>query len=675
MAHIDDLIDRIADSNLRSQVASEVAKILERTDFGLVFQRHLPEDLEVAGLRPRRGDHVRLKSDVSKQNYVVLSAHAGRATVVAIDGAKQTVPDSHPIDCTYEQLVVVKDFTTPIYPGLRRIETRLPVTNAPSHVVIEGENFHALETLIYTHTGKIDVVYIDPPYNTGKSDWQYNDRYVDSKDAYRHSRWLAFMERRLLLAKRLLSDSGVIFVSIDDNEQAHLRLLMDKIFGTDNFVETLVVEMSTTSGPKTVNAQQGTIVKNAEYVHAYRKSSDFDKVKHTPLFDSIEGWDTHYSLWLEEDGTVRNLSEVIASRSDLRADLVKFGLQKGAGFALKNMTRLLAVSAKTKAFVDANLDRIVSTDRLPIALIGLPVEVGRYIQVEANGRSYLMTKLKNGNVKQLVPLRLNFRTSDDFRPKFGRTVIRGDLWKGFHQDMANVAKEGGVPFNNGKKPIRLIQQLIRWANNRHDAVILDFFGGSGTTTHAVAAMNAEDGGARRSILITNNELSKVDSTALRAQGYFPGDQEFEDAGVFWSTTKPRLEKAIADLGAGQHVKFFKLTYEDENLVALGRKFEAVAPLLWLKAGAAGSCIEQRGSLPWSVPDDAHYGVLFETAHAKEFADAVAARGSDLKQIFIVSDSSSAFQAATNYLDPTVKSITTRLYADYLRSFEINGSNG
>ena len=107
--------------------------------------------------------------------------------------------------------------------------------NAPNHILIEGDNLEALTALTYTHAGKIDVIYIDPPYNTGNKDFSYNDKYVDSEDSYRHSKWLSFMSKRLRIAKRLLSDRGVIFISIDDNEQAQLKILCDEIFGADNF--------------------------------------------------------------------------------------------------------------------------------------------------------------------------------------------------------------------------------------------------------------------------------------------------------------------------------------------------------------------------------------------------------------------------------------------------------
>ncbi|WP_460992748.1 DNA methyltransferase [Sinomonas soli] len=187
--------------------------------------------------------------------------------------------------------------------------------------------------LTYTHQESIDVIYIDPPYNTGgKFAWLYNDDFVDTDDDYRHSKWLAFMERRLQLARELLKPSGAIMVSIGDDEQHRLRMLMEQIFGVENHVAQLAVEMSTTSGPKTTNAQQGTIVKNVEYVLIYRKSAAFDtEVRHTPLYDGIEKWDANYPLWLNDDGTTESLYQRLDEEPAVRKDIERLELIRAIG--------------------------------------------------------------------------------------------------------------------------------------------------------------------------------------------------------------------------------------------------------------------------------------------------------------------------------------------------------
>lgn len=391
------------------------------------------------------------------------------------------------------------------------------------NVFIEGDNLEVLKILQRHYHNKVKLIYIDPPYNTGK-DFVYPDNFTEGLETYLewtrqvneegkkvstnsetvgryHSNWLNMMYPRLKLARNLLADDGVIFISIDDHEVANLRRLCDEVFGEQNFIDTIAVELSTTSGPKTVNAQQGTIVKNTEFIHIYRKSDAFDGFPHTPLLDGINSYDTHYSVWINEDGTLGSLTDELLKDEAVGSEIRRYGFLDRK-FSIKNMDKLLSVSEEAKSFIETNLERIARIDRAPVSAEGKSTEVGHWEPFEENGRTYLLTSLESGNLQALMPLSLNYRMSDDYKPRFGRTVIRGDLWKGFHQDMGNVAKEGGIPFSNGKKPVRLIKQLIRWANNtKEGGLILDFFAGSSTTAHAAMELNAEDGGNRHFIMV------------------------------------------------------------------------------------------------------------------------------------------------------------------------------
>ena len=608
---LDHAIERVEDSSLRRLIAAEVEKLRGSRRFGLVFDRHLPEAARLAHHPIRKGTTVALRDESSRQTWTVTRLTGpDRTSALLSDGTSMPL----------RSLIPVRAFGEPVYPGLQSVARIERAPGAPWHTVINGENYHVLQALSSTHRGKVDVIYIDPPYNTGNDNWVYNDRYIDANDRTRSSKWLSFMERRLTLAKDLLKDTGVIFVSIDDNEQHRLRMLMDQVFGVANFVETIAVEMSTTSGPKVVNAQQGTIVKNVEFVHAYRKGPEFDQVGHTPLYDSITNWDTHYSLWLHDDGTLGNLPAEMQKDPLVAKDIAQLPLRGRQVFGVNNMDMLLAVSSATHDFVNANLNRIARTHRLPVACEGIGAPLRRHITVEAGGRNYILTQLANGTIQQVTPLSSNFRLSDDYKPRFGRTVIRGDLWKGFHQDMGNVAKEGAVVFKNGKKPIRLIKQLVRWANNSPDAVVLDFFGGSGTTTHAVMDMNADDGGQRQSIVVTNNEVGPKFAAQLRAKGLHPGDPEWETHGVFESVTRPRVETVITGVkpdggkisdGMAANVEFFNLTYLDPGMVRRGMEFDAIAPLLWLSAGAADARIEASEEDDYLDPGMVRRGMEFD----------------------------------------------------------------
>ena len=410
------------------------------------------------------------------------------------------------------------------------------------NLMIEGDNLEVLKLLQKSYAGKVKLIYIDPPYNTGK-DFVYPDNFQDNIKNYLeltgqtgeggrklssnteasgrfHTDWLNMMYPRLKLARNLLREDGVIFVSIDDSESANLKILLDDVFAEENFIDTIAVEMSTTSGPKTVNAQQGTIVKNVEFVHIYRRSAEFDKTPHTPLLDGIDSYDTHYSVWLNDDGTLGTLAEKLLADSKVGAEIRQYGFMDRGNFSINSVNNLLLVSGETRSFVEANLKNIARVDRAPVSAAGRSTEVGRWEPFEVDHRTYFLTTLANGTLQALMPLSLNYRMSDDYKPRFGRTVIRGDLWKGFHQDMGNVAKEGDVAFSNGKKPVRLIKQLIKWSNSTRDAIILDFFSGSGTSAHAVMQLNAEDDGHRRFVMVQLPEPLDINNVEQKAAAEF-----------------------------------------------------------------------------------------------------------------------------------------------------------
>lgn len=204
---LDGLLARVDDPDLRADLRAQIDRIRGKRTFGLVFESHLPERVRLPEHPIRVGASVVLRDDSVSATYQVLAVRQGAATVRRIrdaDGSRLSTlelasvgDEEHPL----EDLVVVADFGQPIYPGVRTLGSVERGGDKPAHVVIKGENHHVLEALQFTHAGKVDCVYIDPPYNTGARDWKYDNRYVDDTDAYRHSKWLAFMERRLRLAK------------------------------------------------------------------------------------------------------------------------------------------------------------------------------------------------------------------------------------------------------------------------------------------------------------------------------------------------------------------------------------------------------------------------------------------------------------------------------------------
>lgn len=224
MAAIEDLIKQIADPGLRDQLAAEVARLKAAKKFGLVFEEHLPEMVRLPRLTVRVGARVFKKEDAANVPYRVVAAVNGKKVKIVPEsgGSMETVQS--------DSLVVAKAFGEPMYPALIPVDTVERAPGKPWHVLINADNYHALQMLLYGYEGKVDVIYIDPPYNTGARDWKYNNNYVDKNDLWRHSKWLSMMEKRLTLAKRLLKHDGILIVTIDENEVHHLGLLLQKLF-------------------------------------------------------------------------------------------------------------------------------------------------------------------------------------------------------------------------------------------------------------------------------------------------------------------------------------------------------------------------------------------------------------------------------------------------------------
>jgi adenine-specific DNA-methyltransferase len=225
MARIDDLISQIADKALRQRLASALADMKRRQRFGLVFEEHIPETTALLSLPIHVGSIVQRRSDFEGRTLFRVTAISGkRVGLEPEDGGPEECDDP-------KNLLLVKRFGDPIFPSLTSLgAVRRASPERPHHAVINGENFHALQLLVYLYEAQVDCIYIDPPYNTGNRDWKYNNRYVDDKDAWRHSKWLSFMEKRLKLAKRLLRPDGVLVVTIDEHEVHHLGMLLERLF-------------------------------------------------------------------------------------------------------------------------------------------------------------------------------------------------------------------------------------------------------------------------------------------------------------------------------------------------------------------------------------------------------------------------------------------------------------
>lgn len=385
-------------------------------------------------------------------------------------------------------------------PVLREVEERKIVAdeNKDFNFLLEGDNLHSLKLLEKTHKGKIDVIYIDPPYNTGNKDFIYDDNYIGSDDGYRHSKWLSFMNERLSISKELLSDNGIIFISIDDNEQAQLKLLCDEIFGENAFLNKLVIKTGDVYGAKAAHIEK-TFVKTKDYVLVYanEKNKYIDKI---PLYDSLlELYDPHYTHIIKNK-TRLNIVDYLKSDDNIKNEFDKYNLKvnkKNINHLLnlsKNFNKIFLEDIAPHLYKDSQFNQDLSDD----------VKSNVFENGITNYKDKILMSTSGNKIRHLQAFNDVIRLSDDKEPVYWRTIPRGDCWINFSKDMGNVGKEGKVSFSNGKKPVRLILQLLKWTN-RKEAVILDYFAGSGTTGHAVMQLNKEDGGNRKYILCTNNE--------------------------------------------------------------------------------------------------------------------------------------------------------------------------
>jgi hypothetical protein len=418
----------------------------------------------------------------------------------------------------------------PIDDTLRPVPADAVDWDTTENLYIEGDNLRVLKLLQRGYMGKVKMIYIDPPYNTG-NDFVYHDDFAHSaeeedlaagnidEEGYRyrrnldsngrfHSDWCSMMYSRLLVAHSLLTEDGVIFISIDDNEVHNLRKICDEIFGAGNLVSTIHCQLSTTQGMKVKAAQMGNIVKNAEYILCYSKNGDKTIGKQL-LYDLRDKYDEHYSLYLRKDGSVGQLKE-----------LYDYRFPKDC--SNKRPYKLAQAYAKSEEFADivrSHLADIVRSDKVT-GFNDDTIKNGFWTEVTRNDKTYLLTRDNNGKIQQLLRLSDSWGATDGFNGEQGLRKIRGDWWEGFYIDMGNVSKEGDVDFKNGKKPLRLIKQLIKFVTpySDPDSLILDFFSGSATTAHAVMQLNAEDGGKRKYICVQLPEETPEGSEARKA-GY------------------------------------------------------------------------------------------------------------------------------------------------------------
>jgi adenine-specific DNA-methyltransferase len=721
MARIDDLLLRVSDSQLRAELTSAVAEVRRTKDFGLVFESHLPETGRLPSHPVRRGVKVTERAKNEDSLYLVASINGPTAKLVPLrdaDGIAIPAEDQTPVELSLAELVVVAEFGDPIYPGLRSVGSVRRGGDKPAHVVINGENHHALEALRFTHAGKVDCIYLDPPYNAGRRDWKYNNNYVDEADIYRHSKWLAFMERRLKLAKRLLNpEKSVLIVTIDEKEYLRLGLLLEQLF------EGAYIEMVTSIISAKGAYRRGHFSRVEEHIFfvsigdaavrpwvsnmlpSYRGVEDAEEEEDAAADDDLDPdeivpepieWlglrrrepssvrgsrpNQFYAIFVnEQDGTLHSISHPIDDDVDRETVEVPEGtvalwpLKPDGAEMLWGLTPDVLRRNWAEGWARVNNWKPATKKGTVQYLPGGTIDRVRSGAITITGRA------SNGSVEGYVT------------PDITQGVTPKRVW---HLASHN-AETGGTNIVSALVPGRrfpypkslyAVEDTVRFVvGDKPDAVVLDFFGGSGTTVHAVMRLNRQDQGSRQSILVTNNEVSEREAARLTADGFGPGDPEWETIGIFQHVTRPRIEAAVTGMthrgtparrkynyvdefalseGFEENVDFFELTYQDAAAIELDLAFEAIAPLLWLRAGAQGSMITSHSETGFAWTD--RYGVLWDTDRWRAF---ISAAPDAATTAFIVTDSATAFTSVVSELPAGIEPV--RLYENYLTTFAIN----
>lgn len=685
------------------ELRRHIGALQNRRQFGLNFERHTPESVALTGRAISVGDKVRFlpprgETEVESDATWTVSAISGpkKNRVATLIDPKTDKEATRAL----EDLVYVADFRDPIYPGLKRSDA--PVLRGgdkPFHTVINSENYHALEALLFTHQGQVDCIYIDPPYNTRANDWKYNNDYVDPGDSYAHSMWLAFMERRLKLAKELLNPyNSVLFVTIDEKEVHRLGLLLEQIFpGQD------IQMISSVTNPKgaslgrdfaRVDEHIFVVYMGASGVEAeVRDMLDESKnkaAKTTVKWSSLirggaQGIRTdspgaYYPVFVDvENKLIHSFGESLpweGRREDVptpRGTVAVWPPMHPSGVE----GRWGIGPAKARELYDAGALRLgkvdLASNKFPLSYLS----------------SGIMNKVESGEI--LTVGRKPDGTLVVRYPEATKITQPKTIWKMQSHNAGEYGSKLVTSMLPGRKfpfpkSLYAVEDTLRFfLASKKDALVLDFFAGSGTTAHAVMRLNHWDGGRRRSVSVTNNEVNDQEDKFLQA-GLRPGDPEWESEGICERVTKPRIAAAVTGRthlgdpiaeeykfidefpmaeGLEENVEFFTLTYENPALVELDMAFERIAPLLWMRAGSEGRCIEQRTDT-FDMADT--YAVLFNIDSSTTFLAAVE-KTDGLRIAFIVTDDETQYQAVAGQLPDGTESV--RLYESYLRTFQIN----
>ena len=683
MATINDLIARIQDQELRQRVEKEVKDLTKQKKFGLVFENHIPEMTLLYDYPISRGCKVICKSDDDKKLsedilWEVKKIRKGIATCVhTVSNEELLVPMS--------DLICVAKNGEPIYPCLKFVDS---VQKAPDsdlwHTLIEADNYHALQLLAYLYPGMVDCIYIDPPYNSGATDWKYNNNYVDGNDSYRHSKWLAMMESRLQLAKKLLNpNDSVLIVTIDEKEYNRLGCLLEQIFP-----EAIIQMVSSVINPKG-SRRDNQFSRCEEYLYyVFIGKSSITTVGNDMLRFQTTATNSP-SLNVRWRALLRGASNHGRRRD--RKDLFYPLLFDADSGAFKGYGPILNINERRESYIAPEGLKAM----WPIAQNGEELtwnlkpetlqkkwdkhiltfgkwdgekRVGYYLssgqeKLFDNGFYEIIGTDENG----AYIIQKKADNQNDIRPL--------TIWN----QTLHSASEHGTTFLNSiigsgrfsfPKSIYAVHDTLRFiVANKPNALILDFFSGSGTTLHAVNLLNKEDEGHRRCIMVTNNEVSADEETEFRARGLHKGDGEWEKYGIARYVNWPRTKCSIEGIDVnGQPIKGEYITSNTQEIkqkrsikqlsfdISADRKGinvkKQIVALINDKKMPQNSVTDE---CPYIVKEDASTAILFDLNYLDEFFEDI---HDNIETIYIVTTDDKAFRSAKNVLNELIERTKT-----------------
>lgn len=730
MANINETIANV--EKIDPELARQLRKYVRDHAYGLVFEHNLPEAVrlytkkavvgDTVNIRPARGEEEKTENKVA---WNVKEINGNQATIENGQESKIVL---------LEDLVPIVSYRDVIYPGLKEVDRiERGGKDDPYQVVINAENYHALEMLTYCYAGKVDCIYIDPPYNTGAKDWKYNNDYVDANDKYRHSKWLAFMERRLKLARQLLNPKdSVLIVTIDEKEYARLALLLEQMFP-----EARIQMISSVVNHATI-ARANEFNRNNEYIFFVMLGECFIASlidsKNFQQGDSVH-WETlrrhnavnirstlpmqFYPIYVNENtGMIEKIGDPIGENTPIEEAPQRIGCI--AVYPIRdNGTEMVWGCRPEELRLRFAKGYVRAASYFPNKPQKFSIQYltsGTISDIE-NGKIEVTGKEKDGSViahykqtRSVMPKTLWDLPTHDARD-YGTKILK---------KIFDVS-----PFAFPKSVFAVHDTLRFFVAEKPNALIIDFFAGSGTTLHAVNLLNAEDGGGRRCICVTNNEISSDEAKTFIQRGLRQGDDEWEKYGIARFVTWPRtkcyiegrdvhgnclsgnygcpvelydeIEGEVSDPVSGKKIRgkvykkskhpfypmladlnlsdgfkanavFFDLTYESAWPIRLDSAFDAIAPILWMQAGCKGPIIHRIGK---SYLTTDYYGVLFDYGQASKFCEKVK-RTPSIKTVYVVTDDQRRYSNICRRL-PGVE--VHRLYETFLKTFEICGEGG